>query len=901
MVQKETVSILPGRFQHLPYNSVHEAVKGKPSARIIADDIVWTCKKTDGKSDAKSAEDSKNSWSFQFKVLEDHLDDGPVILRFDNLPSAMDISVNSSEIGCFPADFVPVELNIKPFLKTGGNEIILNEIPASGKSGEQTEPLHLPTKLIVFPPGGFLDISISCQFDGTCLDAQLKVRCILDGGTAVEGEKRTLCWYLYEPGSPDIYASSDPVSVTFDGQHNPSISMNGWIHEPRHWTAESPFLYNIIIEMIDDIGVVKDVRSMAWGFRQFTLLNGLEGGMLMLNNEPATLLGCRQPAPPREMSLKELETGLLLMKRLNMNTLQCSHQPFSEALYQIADRIGLYIFEEITADGGDESTVMEYLKTVIRSRRTHPSIVGWIIRTSPHTEKHLKALKKSSLDSSRLLCIPGSTNAEASDFFFYPPLNTDLAVQPQNTQKIAPPKYQDKPVILRAPANSLRSHFSPYTELARTQKNIAGTIIENLYAENLSFAGAMLTPQHRLTPDAAEIQVQFCPVSIAAIDLEYGKIALSNHLTFNRLFDYEIYWRLQRKGETAASGMIYQPDTGPGESRLTHLFRDLKAFPGRGEGFLTFIVRVKEENTWAKASQSVGRMQIPVPENLKPYQIYKTISERPSEVAAPPPVESVQEEPPHIPWSHKISGSELLAVRGKIGLRFSLNTGLLEAMYLDWRNFFTHGFALCGDNLAKETIPIASSSHKLKNHPDNLELLFKLKSPELTGTAEFRVNLYTDGRIAVFLKAAPVSSRRLILCFGLPSEYKQLIWYGCGPHRVYSSSLMSASVGLHTSTVDEPLPENQSYENIPAYAGVRWLELGDGGHAVRISSPETPIKGRMKTKQLPLSFNCFKAQFPNTGDSAEGENHPQEYIQAVLYGNELSGSTQELKFILLPV
>lgn len=142
-------------------------------------------------------------------------------------------------------------------------------------------------------------------------------------------------------------------------------STNGLIHfelpiqNPHKWTAESPYLYHMVLSFIDG----RQVIAQRIGFRKIEIKNGL----LLVNGKRIVFRGTNRhehhPTGGRTVPFEFLKRDLLLMKAHNINAIRTSHQPNDPRLYDLADELGLWILDEADLECHGFAEVMENAMT----------------------------------------------------------------------------------------------------------------------------------------------------------------------------------------------------------------------------------------------------------------------------------------------------------------------------------------------------------------------------------------------------------------------------------------------------------------------------------------------------------------------------------------------------------
>ena len=154
--------------------------------------------------------------------------------------------------------------------------------------------------------------------------------------------------------------------------------------EAKPWSPESPFLYGLVLEVLDASGAVIDsVRSYA-GLRKVHI----EGNQVFLNNRPFFLsLVLDQgfypdgiwTAPTDEALRRDIELSMAA----GFNGARLHQKVFEERFHYWADRLGYLTWGEASSWGCDPNSMQgarnflaEWAEIVARDRN-HPSIIAW--------------------------------------------------------------------------------------------------------------------------------------------------------------------------------------------------------------------------------------------------------------------------------------------------------------------------------------------------------------------------------------------------------------------------------------------------------------------------------------------------------------------------------------------
>ncbi|HYC70383.1 MAG TPA: glycoside hydrolase family 2 TIM barrel-domain containing protein [Opitutaceae bacterium] len=260
-------------------------------------------------------------------------------------------------------------------------------------------------------------VEVVTDFDDDFRDATLRVRA-----------------FVMRNERADFFAASPPFEVrailsregrevqrasftgTVTGAHNSrEVPLALRIAAPAPWTAESPNLYDLRVELLRD-GQVVHAWSDRIGFREISTA----GGVLRLNGQAIKLRGVarhdQHPDVGRATRREHWLEDIRLMKAANINAVRTAHYPPHEGFVRLCDELGLYVIEEVPFGfGGDrmsdpsyaEGVFLRVHETVARDRN-RPSVIVWSVgNEDPFSALHLQALRMvKGLDPTRPTLLP---------------------------------------------------------------------------------------------------------------------------------------------------------------------------------------------------------------------------------------------------------------------------------------------------------------------------------------------------------------------------------------------------------------------------------------------------------------------------------------------------------------
>ena len=162
------------------------------------------------------------------------------------------------------------------------------------------------------------------------------------------------------------------------------------------WSDESPTLYRLEVTLVqqqrgnDTVSqeIVVDTFECKIGFRSIEIRDR----QLLINGQSVLIKGVNRHdhscTGGKAVTLDEIRQDLMLMKEYNFNAIRTAHYPNEPYLYDLADKMGLFVVDEanIECHGHYDLICCEYSYTaamldrvqrmVIRDQN-HPSIIGW--------------------------------------------------------------------------------------------------------------------------------------------------------------------------------------------------------------------------------------------------------------------------------------------------------------------------------------------------------------------------------------------------------------------------------------------------------------------------------------------------------------------------------------------
>ena len=330
---------------------------------------------------------------------------GQTFLRFEGVMSAFYVWVIGHRVGYSQGSMEPSEFNVTPYIKKGENQIAIEVYKYSDGSYLEDQDfwrfggIHRDVLLYHTPNVRLRDVAVRT----TPVDAQWTLAInpqfsVYNGET---GEDYRLVATLLD-GAYTVGCDSVAASEVLDLQHK-AARMNEWypqrgyrkfnrmeikVDNPRLWSAESPSLYTLKLELKGIDGKTVERVSQQVGFRDIRI----KGGQLLINDKAIKIRGVNRhehdPYTARVMTEERMLQDLRLMKAAHINAVRLAHYPNCPRWYELCDSMGMYVMDEAdcethglrgtlasTPDWGDA-----FLDRAIRMAerdKNHPSVIFW--------------------------------------------------------------------------------------------------------------------------------------------------------------------------------------------------------------------------------------------------------------------------------------------------------------------------------------------------------------------------------------------------------------------------------------------------------------------------------------------------------------------------------------------
>ena len=341
------------------------------------------------------------SYRRSFRIPADW-DGKQVVARFGSVTSCIYLYVNGQFAGYSEDSKVATEFDITPFVKAGEENLIAFQVFrwCDGSWCEDQDFWRLSgvardSYLFARDLNNHVeDIRIYASLDDNYKNGILGLATTFsnpDFETAFElldAQGREVMPVGYIDSSPDI----NDYRRVFD---------NTGFENIKHWTAETPYLYTLVLNVYPKTGTKKGVNIYAKepvevitqkvGFRTVEIKNA----QLLVNGQPILIKGADRheldPDGGYVVSRERMIQDIQIMKRLNINAVRTCHYPDDPAWYDLCDEYGIYLTAEANQEshgfgyGKDAEAkkplfakqILERNQNNVRAHFNHPAIIVW--------------------------------------------------------------------------------------------------------------------------------------------------------------------------------------------------------------------------------------------------------------------------------------------------------------------------------------------------------------------------------------------------------------------------------------------------------------------------------------------------------------------------------------------
>ena len=794
-----------------------------------------------------------------------------VFISFQGAESGIAVWLNGNFVGYSEDTFTPSEFELTPYLKEGENKLAAQVFKWTSSSWCEDQDffrfsgIYRDVYLYAIPEVHVSDVKIQTLLDDTFTKADL----VIDTKATKAGKVK--------------------ITLSKDGEELQSVEETlaeesqyvMKVENPELWSAESPVLYDLLLEVMDENGQVTEVIPQRVGFRRFEMKDSI----MMLNGKRIVFKGVNRhefsSVSGRVVSREELIKDLVTMKQNNINAIRTCHYPDAVGIYELCDEYGIYMIAECNMEShgswdisaeqtGDFSKVvpcdrpewmdmmLDRVNSMYQRDKNHPAILIWSCGNESFGGKVIYEMSQlyRKMDPNRLVHYEGVCHDrrynDTSD------MESQMYPSVEAIQEFLE-KDRSKPFICceytHAMGNSCGG-MHKYTDLTDTEPSYQGGFIwdyidQSIYKKdrygkefqayggdfndrpcdyNFSGNGIAYGGERDASPKMQDVKFNYQNISAK---VEKDQVTIVNKNLFINTDTFDCFVVLAKDGKEVKE-VPMETHVAPLSEETVSLPIPVQTLPG--EYAVTVSFRLKEDTVWAKRGHEVAFGQ----------GVYKV--EAPAKAVKPARFEVIR------------SGHDF-GVRGEnFDVLFSyLNGGLASYRYggvemiqmIPRPNFWrapvdNDNGSLMQMRCGQWKLASMYLSHKYPtggHYPgmhipeievldDSAKITFTYAMPTTPATeCKLSYQVYGDGSIRTTLTYDPVEGLGDMPEFGVmfkfDADYDNVTWYGMGPEETYVDRCEGAKLGIYRNKVEDNMAKYMVPQECGNKVGVRWASVTD--------------------------------------------------------------------------
>ncbi len=521
-----------------------------------------------------------------------------IYLHVGSATSNLTVWVNGKFVGYSEDSKVAAEFDLTKYLQPGKENLIAMQVMrwCDGSYLEDQDfwrftGIAREVYLYARPKSHIADVRIDADLINNFKDGEAIVTI-----TGANAKKKSIRLTLSDTNGKEVAATTQQL----DSKGNATVKLS--VSNAAPWTAETPHLYRLRIDLLDKNNSVIESLCQNVGFRHIEI----KGNQFLVNGQPVLIKGANRhemnPDKGYVVSVEDMVQDIRIMKEHNINAVRTCHYPNDPRWYDLCDKYGLYVVAEANIEshgmGYGEKTLarvplweqahIERNRNNIHVLKNHPSIVTWSLGNEAgygvNFEKAYDFVK--AYDSSRPIQyeradINGKTDICCPMYSGYQWCDSYL----QNTN-------YPKPLILCEYAHAMGNSeggFKEYWELVRKYPKFQGGFIWDFVDQGLrvknkdgkeifAYGGdfgrypatdhnfncnGLIRPDRKPNPHAAEVRYYYQNIWTTLKDAQKGEVEIYNENFFTDLSNVNLHWMLQVEGKTIAEGYNHQLNVAP--------------------------------------------------------------------------------------------------------------------------------------------------------------------------------------------------------------------------------------------------------------------------------------------------------------------------------------------------
>ena len=801
-----------------------------------------------------------------------------VIMDFEGVESAFYLWINGKMVGYSEDSRLPAHFNISKFLKKGKNRLAM--------------------KVFRFSDGSYLEDQDYWKYSGIERNVFIQARPKSRMNDYVLGNKLinqykdgnfTLDVNMLNPQKGQkvevkvLSATGKSLFKQILSITSPAdtlIHFEKLLKNVQPWSAESPYLYTLVINTTDRNGRVEESVAQPFGFRTIEMKNG----QLLVNGVAITIKGVNRQehnaVHGRTLSIGEMVKDVKMMKQFNINAVRTSHYPNYSEWYQLCDKYGLYMVGEANiechgildteykqlADREDWYPAFhDRMYRMIKRDRNHTAIIIWSMGNESGYGKSFEKLYDMSkaMDPTRPVQYEGGGYYAKSDI--YCPMYARIWSLRRHVNQ-----RDERPLILCEYAHAMgnsEGNLKDYWDLIYKYDQLQGGFIWDwvdqtiaktddkghkywAYGGDMGFVGVvndsnfcangLVAADRSLHPHIWEVKKVYQNIAFEPVAFMQNRIKVTNRFDYTTLDNYQLFWAVEANGETIRSGKMNFPTLLPHQAKEMEIPMGTLPAADNKEYFLTLRAFSKQATGAVPAGHEVAIEQMQLPVRLEKAQ------------------EQVSGQ------IEKTETEDAVTIQGKtqdFSISFSKKTGEMTSLKYDGKEMLLAGLqpnfwrGITDNDVANGTQERCATWREagkkmvlksIKTQADNRKatVIADFDMPEQESQMQITYQMLANGNVEVNMHFMPGNKAlpempRLGMRMILKGDYDQMTWLGRGPQENYADRKSGYLIGKYSASVWEQYHPYVRAQETANKCDVRWFTLASkAGAGIKVEGAE---------------------------------------------------------------
>jgi beta-galactosidase len=816
-----------------------------------------------------------------------------IYIHLAAVKSAYYIWVNGKKVGYSQGSKTPSEFKLNKYLKKGNNTVALEIYRFSDGAYLECQDywkisgIERDVILIARPNIKISDFYIKSDLDNHYSDSEFSIDINLEN-TSKNNDNLDISIELKDKTDRLVFKELKRVEARAGNKMN--IQFSKKVLSPHQWSAETPYLYDLTISYTTKNDNKTYVISKKVGFKKYEIKNGL----FLVNGKKVRIRGVNRHEHDmyngRVITIESMIKDIKLMKKFNINAVRCSHYPNRIEWYELCDKYGLYVVDEanIEAHGSEpynpkkcltrkpewKDAFLDRVQSMFLRDKNHCSIIFWSLGNETGRGDNFQACYDwiKEYDSTKIVhSEDAGLNGKFSDV--YAPMYEDFEEIERYLKR-----PRTKPLIMCEYAHAMGNsvgNLIDYWEIIEKYEQLQGGFIWDWVDQTFKIknklgnyiwaygndmgtykvvndsnfcANGLVAADRSIHPHIWEVKKVYQPINFRSVLFSNKKIQIRNDYDFLTTEHLNFSYYILEDGVKKFENKITCPLIYPDKSKNID-FESFKTEPDK-EYFIVFEARLKNKTELLDKNHLIAYEQFPysVKTNKKQFPKKK------------------------FKYKKLKSGDKLVIDSKGVKYSFNIKKGVLESLEYDsdpiitspivpnyWRALTDNDLG-AGLSYLKENWLNTFSSSKLVDWEidefDNLKISFtnSMLNNKLINTVTYEFINYNEIKITVdnkFENNNFLMIPRIGLNFEINNNFKDISWYGRGPHENYSDRKTSSMVGIYNSTIKHQFHNYVRPQEMGNKTDIRWIKAISEIYDLEVQSVNKYLSGSV----LPLKYS----------------------------------------------